>query len=274
MDEVGRGHRAELGALPAQECLEPFDPPGRDRDDGLIAEAKLAVDEGLSDGRLEGHRLARHLVQRGVEDPEGAAAVFPGPGGGDVGGGEEHLGRLAVPGRDGEAAAHRDVHLPPLEDEWPPRGGADLLHDDGRLVGVADLQEEAEFVPREASHGVGLPDGPSQPCPDATEELVAEPVAERVVQELEPVDVERKDGDGPMVAAGATESLGGPLEEHQTVRESGEGVVSRHVLELGCGRDRGVPLGLEKEDDDSQDGDDGEEDVEGAEERQERVPRT
>ena len=271
VNEVGRGNLAELGALPPQERLEPFDPPGRNRDDRLVEEPELAVGQGLSDGSFEGHCLARLLVQRGIEGPDGVPPVFPGAGGRDVGGGQERLGGLSVPGRDGEPAAQRDVDLPPVEDERSPRGRADLPDDDGRLVGVADLQEEAELVPREACHGVGLADGPLQPRPDAPEELVAEPVAERVVEELESVDVEREDGDGAVVAAGATESLGGSFEEHQAVREAREGVVTRHVLELGRGRDGGVALGLEKEDDDSQDGDDGEKDVQGAEEGKERV---
>ena len=62
-------------------------------------------------------------------------------------------------------------------------------------------------------------------------------VAQRVVDELEAVDVEHEHGDGAAVARGERERVVHAVDEQHAVRQPGEGVVQRAVLDLLLERD-------------------------------------
>ena len=87
------------------------------------------------------------------------------------------------------------------------------------------LNEQDELVPTETPHRVAVPQHRGQPCGDRHEELVAHRMAQRVIDVLEVVEVEKHDGAGDPGAAGAGDHLFGPVEDQRSVRQLGERVV-------------------------------------------------
>ena len=105
-------------------------------------------------------------------------------------------------------------------------GGVERLLDAGL--------DDGEFVAAEARDGVGLAHAAAQPLGHDLEQLVADRMAERVVDALEVVEVEiehRKLAAAP----DAGQRLGQPLAKQQAVGQVGERVVARHVRDLLLG---------------------------------------
>ena len=112
------------------------------------------------------------------------------------------------------------------------------LGDQRRLVHVRHaVEQHRELVAAEAGDGVRRPDGRLQPPGDGDQQPVSHLVAERVVDELEAVEVEEQDrrGGGRVGALGAADRLVEPVEEQHAVRQAGERVVQRVVLEALLG---------------------------------------
>ena len=126
------------------------------------------------------------------------------------------------------------MQLAPGDRERVAQGGEHALGDDRRLAGVADvLQQHRELVAAEAGDGVAGTDRAVEPLGDGLQELVADGVSERVVDQLEAVEVEEEDGCAALrpAAARAAQRLLEPVEEQRAVREAGQRVVQRAVAE-------------------------------------------
>ena len=87
-----------------------------------------------------------------------------------------------------------------------------------------------------ASVSLSATSGPSR-MRELAEQLVAALVAERVVDELEAVDVEHEHGDRAAVARGERERVVDAVDEQRAVRQPGQRVVQRAVLDLLLERD-------------------------------------
>ena len=97
----------------------------------------------------------------------------------------------------------------------------DALGDHGRLARVADVvEQERELVAAEAGDGVVGPQRRLQPARDGDQQLVADVVAERVVDELEAVEVEEQHRGAALgvAALGAADRLVEAVEEQHAVR--------------------------------------------------------
>jgi hypothetical protein len=97
-----------------------------------------------------------------------------------------------VLGEERDAHARPDVHDDPREPERARERGAQLARDGRRLLGVGAAQEDAELVAPEARDDVALAQRLAQPRADAAQQLVADVVAERVVELLELVEVDHQ----------------------------------------------------------------------------------
>ena len=104
-----------------------------------------------------------------------------------------------------------------------------------RLV-EAGLQDR-ELVAAEAGDGIGVAHAGEEALGHRLEEAVADRMAERVVDALEVVEVEAEHGER-LAARHPDERLLHLLAEEHAVREAGERVVARHVLDAGLGADR------------------------------------
>ena len=89
----------------------------------------------------------------------------------------------------------------------------------------------AELVAAEARDGVGVAQGDDEPVGDLSQQLVAAVVPERVVDLLEAVEVHHQHGARVAVALGRRQRPLHVLAEQRAVREAGQPVVQRLVLE-------------------------------------------
>ena len=132
------------------------------------------------------------------------------------------LGALLTADRDRDADARRHEELV-IADQH--RFAQDLDHalgDPDRDVGIPQVAEQqAELVATEARDDVVRPQARLQPLGDRHEQAVADVVAQRVVHELEAVDVEEQHGDLPVVRRRVEQRLLEPLEELPAVRQAG-----------------------------------------------------
>ena len=100
------------------------------------------------------------------------------------------------------------------------------------IVRRAALDEHDELVAAEPADRVGLAQDAGDPCGDDAQQLVADRVAEGVVDALEAVEVDEHRRRVGAVAAGVDEHLLGAVHDQRAVRQPGERVVQRLVAQL------------------------------------------
>ncbi|HEX2160445.1 MAG TPA: hypothetical protein VHF88_01325 [Thermoleophilaceae bacterium] len=94
------------------------------------------------------------------------------------------------------------------------------------------LEAEGELVAAEAGDEVGWTQHSAQPLGDGDQQLVAGLVAERVVDQLEVVDVEEGDREATVAGARVAQRPAESAPEERAVRQSGERIVVRAVGQL------------------------------------------
>jgi hypothetical protein len=115
-------------------------------------------------------------------------------------------GRVAVvrPDRDADAGRHGAGR--PAERKRPDERLLDLRRHDRGVVRPLELaQEHDELVPAPAGHGVGRSHRLSQPVGDHLEHRVAAGMPQRVVDDLEIVEVDVQHGERPAVTSGLSQ---------------------------------------------------------------------
>jgi hypothetical protein len=118
-----------------------------------------------------------------------------------------------------------------------PQRVEDPAGDQRRLGWIADLlQQHRELVPAESRHRVPRSHGGGQPGRQRDQELVADGVAEAVVDQLEAVDVHEQHGaGGARVAREPLQRLLHAVHEQRPVGQAGEAVVQGIVLQVQLG---------------------------------------
>ena len=114
----------------------------------------------------------------------------------------------------------------------------DALGDHRRLVRVADVvEQQRELVAAQPRDGVVGAQRRFEPSRDRLQQLVADGVPEAVVDDLEAVEVEEQHRRAALgvVALGAPDRLVEAVDEQHAVREAGERVVQRVVLQAALG---------------------------------------
>ncbi|HRB11987.1 MAG TPA: hypothetical protein PKU70_03170 [Vicinamibacteria bacterium] len=96
--------------------------------------------------------------------------------------------------------------------------------------GVSGRRTRNSSPPRRASESPSR--RPSEALPHDLEHLVPGGMAERVVDDLEAVEVHEKDAQGRVAALGLGERVGEAVLEEEPVGQAGEAVVEGHVLDL------------------------------------------
>ena len=238
------------GVLPPGEGLEPDDVTGVGPHLDLVVDAEAAVLERVAQRVLGLEPLGDPGPHLGVEELHPAAAVLLGPVHRDVGVAQQRRGVLrADPQRHPDAGG--DVHLDPLNDERLVEDLHDPLGErDHRVVVGQVLGDHDELVAAEPTDRVRRAGATPEPLPGLHQDPVAGVVAEVVVDELDPVQVDIEDTERAGPPPGPQDRLAEPVEEQRPVREPGELVVGRlaaqlplHLLELGdVARDRRAVL--------------------------------
>ena len=195
-----------LGIAQARERLDADDAAAGARDDGLEARLDGLAGERPHECPLGLEPLHRALVEARVEQRRAVAPARLGGTQGRVGVAQERLGRgLAVAG-ERDARARRHAHLAAVQMDRVREDGAQLLGELERLALVLDLvADDGELVAADAGDGVPRPHRIAEALRDGDQQQVAREMAERVVDELDVIEIEHADGDQPPGAARAAD---------------------------------------------------------------------
>ena len=191
-DELARRDDAPYGMHPAHQRLDVLDPLVLHVDQRLVVQRQLTERGGVAQLGQDRQPVPVRLVGRGVVERPAAA----GPLGAvhrDVRALEQHARLVAVLAgeRDADAGGERDRHLGQVERLL--EAGQQLAGDRARLDRRVQVgQADGELVAAETGHRVRAAQGGAQPFRDLTQQQVAGVVAERVVDVLEPVEVEQQ----------------------------------------------------------------------------------
>ncbi len=149
-----------------------------------------------------------------------------------VGAAHQRLRVGAVLGEHRDADARADLAPRSLDDERRLERAEDFLADAQRGPHVArGRKDEGELVAAEARDRVGLAHQLPEARGDLLQHDVAAVVAERVVDLLEPVQIEKHQSDRLSAPARDAHRLVHPVEQERPVRKAREHVVERLLLE-------------------------------------------
>ena len=120
----------------------------------------------------------------------------------------QHLARRRAPRPpDGDPQRRADEPLAAAHRERRAQVGADPVGDPAGVVGVDDrVEDDPELVAAEARDGVARSERADQPLADGDQQPVADGVADALVDDLEPVEVEQDDRDRRRRLVGSDEA--------------------------------------------------------------------
>ena len=125
--------------------------------------------------------------------------------------------------------------LMPMVTRWPlmsygaPAISMIAAREQRGVFGLLDVAlHDGELVAAEPADGIDLADAGLQPLGDGAQQFVADRMAERIVDLLEMIDVDREHGKAA-AAAHVGDRLLDALAEHHAIGQAGERVVAGHV---------------------------------------------
>ncbi|CAN5918119.1 hypothetical protein BH23ACT10_BH23ACT10_01790 [soil metagenome] len=127
----------------------------------------------------------------------------------------------------GDPDARTDLERQAVDTERFTQRCQHALGDVGRGVIVGPGHQDRELVTAQPRDGVALADSLLQPLGDAGQQLVADAVAERVVDLLEPVEVNEQHGDDVVVPTRLRNRMLDAFGEQRTVRQPCKAIVAR-----------------------------------------------
>ena len=155
-----------------------------------------------------------------------------------------------------DADAGRDEQLALVNVERDAQRLGDLLRDLGGVFDVLDVRnEQREFVAAESRHRVPFAHASANAFGERFEQMIADRVAEGVVDVFEPIEIEEKDGQALLRARRLRDAHDQSIDEERTIRQSGERIVIREMFDLGAGQLRRFAFVFEQTGDHA-DGDD------------------
>ena len=200
---------------------------------GLVVHAELVAGVERAAQVAEQDQLRRRVrVAVGLVDAHAAATGLRDVHR-DVGALEQRLDVVGVVGQEREADRGLDVQHEAVDDVGLGERTEHALGEHRAVVDAAHrLEQDRELVTAEARHGVGLAHDLAQPVGDLDQQGVAAVVAERVVDLLEPVDVEQQQSDVVPLGLGVGDRPLEALGEQATVGQAGERVEQRQASVL------------------------------------------
>jgi hypothetical protein len=182
--------------VPAQQRLDPDDPLVSDVDDRLIAI--------VSSSRAMARRNSTSSSERSLtlasiarETPIARPAELLGAVKGDVGTTQQFARVLAVRGAPADPTTARNLDRMPHDQKRLAHQGHDILSKGVGLGLPAGAAHQDEFVTPEPGDEVTCRQHMAQPHGDLPDKFVPDMVPERIVDPLEPVEIEIGDKDVP-----------------------------------------------------------------------------
>ncbi len=197
---------------PTQQRLRGHDRARGEVDARLIAKRELVSFESAAQQRLHLEALGHQRIQLAGKELEVVAPAFLCAIHRRVGVFEESLRIAAVVRVESHADAAGDVELSLLNDPWLRDGGEHTLHDLCYRFGPRmAVDEQDELVSAQPCHRVALAHARLQSSGDLLQQLVAELVAEAVVDEFEPVQIDERHREAGTVRHGCQQGLLQPV---------------------------------------------------------------
>lgn len=223
-----RPRQDELCGVVVPDPHERFDGDhvaGGEVDDRLVGDAEAVLCDGASQHALRAESADRTGAEVLVEDVGSVTAPVLGSVEGEVCLLEQPLSAVPGIGGDGDAGAGRAGELLPLDQER----SATCLDDPGTerddLLGVGDvLDDDGELVTAQSGQRVLRTQDLEQPLGHLQQHGVADAVAQRVVDQLEPIEVQVQHTDEAVLALQAVERVAEPIDEHGAVGHAGQWV--------------------------------------------------
>ncbi|MNZ67791.1 hypothetical protein D3C78_860470 [compost metagenome] len=235
-DELPGRHQPALRMLPAHQRLDADHLAAEQVMHGLVIHPEFFLLQcptqlpgGLDPllgmgGQLFGvQRIARAAVALGLEQRR-------------IGIAQQLLGAQGVAGEQADADADADEQALAVDLERRFHAVDDALRQSGGLAHLrAVLGQYGKFVTTQAGQGHAVAQQRLQALTDHLEQLVADVVAEAVVNALEVVQVEQQQGAAALVGLGRRQCLLGAVVEQQAVGQVGERVVMSEIRQLTLG---------------------------------------
>ena len=242
-DELARRHQPAFGMVPAHQGLDADQAPARELQLRLVVQHELAPLQRLAQLALEPAACLRFLVHRRLEEAELVAAVRLGPVEGELGMLEQRVRIRPVLREQGDADAGRGWI------SWPSRSNG--LATVARILSARATTSavwricgctSGEFVATQPGQRVGGADRGGDPLGDSAQQLIADGVAQGVVDVLEAVEIEQQDRNHAALAASTGQLLAEPIVQQGAVGQAGEPIVQGQTPDhLRAKPDRSVP---------------------------------
>ena len=231
-DELARRDEAALGVVPAHERLGGDDVAGVEADDRLVLDGELAaVDRAAGARSLRPWRCRIAVVHRWLEARPAALAARLGLVHRDVGVADQLAGAHRLGAARGDADAGADATRLAARERALRERGDDALGDATTTSSGPSTPSSrtANSSPPKRATVSAARTQRAQPLGDRDQQLVADRVAERVVDGLEVVEVDEQHRDA---SAGAWRAPPRPGRGTAAVGQAGQRVVVGLVLEL------------------------------------------
>ncbi len=231
-DEVVGLHEAELRVLPADERFERDDTLAGDVELRLVMNHELFAFERFAQQLLLRDAGLQRRSERRVEELMRVAAAFLRTVHRDVGVFHQLVGVVAVVGVDRDPDRRRDELFVSVDGQRLIDRRDDPLRQrvESRRRRVAGDQHD-ELVAAHARYQAVAADHAGEPVADRAQQTIAERVAERVVDVLETIEVEKHHRDARVTVARTAELVAQALGEPGAIRQRGELVVVGQVFE-------------------------------------------
>ena len=222
---------------PADQGLRAVDPTARGIDLRLIVQLELPAAQRLVQVAFELYALLRHRAHAFGIALHVISASFLGAVHGGVGSRDQGVDARPVAREECDADAGGDVHV----DAEQLHGGLHLLDRP-----LADLdrfglrhrspEQDHELIAPEACGRIHGANRVTEALCGLAQQFVARPVSERVVDELESVEVDHQNREFMRMPLRLNDGLGNAVIEQQAVRQAGERIVGGEMAQLPVGR--------------------------------------
>ena len=222
--------------VPAQQRLDAGDLAARHVDLGLVVQRELVALQRAAQGALQRQALDRLRLDLLGEEAEAVLAVFLGEIHRHVGilGQRLHVGAVGRIHRDADRG--RGVAFVAAQLQRLAEHGQQLAGDAFDLVAFGGLfQDDHEFVAAEPRHDVARAQRAAQPAADFHQQHVAGVMPQRIVDDLEAVEIDEQHGKLPLVALRGVDRAAQHLVEHFAVGQVGQAVMRRQIFDALVG---------------------------------------
>ena len=235
-DELRRRHRTAVRVRPARQRLGADQGAGLQIHDRLIGHRDPVILDRRSEVLPDPNAIDEGRPHRGFEEVVSGQAAILGHVHREVGVPDQGVRAVRRPAhRDPDARLGHDRVAVDLDRHR--QIGQDPLDDGDHGLGCRRVHEQdGELVAAVARDGIRDPDRARETLGDHAQELVAPVVAERIVDLLEPVEIQEQDR---VLLAGPRarqERMGDAVAEQRPVRQGGQSVVQALVLDQAPGR--------------------------------------